>query len=122
MILFPYEKKRLYNWAKSKNVWERRISLLATFAFIKKNQYEEILKLSEYFLGDTHDLIHKASGWMLREVGKRNKQTLTYFLETFFQRMPRTMLRYALEKYSPEERKKYLGNSIRTKKDFLLDN
>ncbi len=108
MILFPHEKKRLYHWAKSKNVWERRISLLATFAFIKRNQYEEILKLSEYFLGDTHNLIHKASGWMLREVGKRDKQALTHFLENFSHTMPRTMLRYALEKYSPEEKKLYM--------------
>lgn len=109
MVLYPEEKKRLYHWAKSKNIWERRISLLATFAFIKRNQYEEIITLSETLLGDTHDLIHKASGWMLREVGKRDKQTLTHFLESFSHQMPRTMLRYALEKHSPEERRKYMA-------------
>lgn len=109
MVLRPREKKRLYHWVRSKNIWERRISLLATFAFIKRNQYEESRILAETLLEDKHDLIHKASGWMLREIGKRDGQILKSFLKSFSHKMPRTMLRYAIEKFSPEERKIYMA-------------
>ncbi|NCU41413.1 MAG: DNA alkylation repair protein [Candidatus Moranbacteria bacterium] len=109
MILCPKEKERLFHWVKSKNIWERRISLLATFAFIKRNQYKESMVLAEIFLEDKHDLIHKASGWMLREIGKRDRQVLKSFLESFSPKMPRTMLRYAIEKFSPEERRIFMA-------------
>ena len=72
----------LYKLTKSKNIWERRIAVLATFAFIRQNKFEETLKISEMLLNDKHDLIHKAVGWMLREVGKRSQKTLEKFLKT----------------------------------------
>ncbi len=90
-------------------LWERRIAILATFPLIRAVQFDEILRLSQQLLGDEHDLMHKAIGWMLREVGKRNKNTLTEFLENHVQQMPRTMLRYAIEKMPAVERKFWLS-------------
>ncbi len=100
----------LYKLAKSKNIWERRIAVLATYAFIKKNQFLEILKISEMLLNDKQDLIHKAVGWMLREVGKRSQKTLEKFLKTHYRKMPRTMLRYAIERLTSGKRRGYLKN------------
>jgi len=99
----------LYDLAKSKDLWEKRISILATFTFIAHHQFEDTLKISEILLNDKHDLIHKAVGWALREVGKRNLSEEEKFLNKYYKTMPRTMLRYAIEKFS-EEKKKYYMN------------
>lgn len=107
-FLLNKDKLILYKLAKSKNLWEKRISILATYAFIKNNQFNDTLKISQILLKDSHDLIHKAVGWMLREVGKRNQEIEEQFLKKHFQNMPRTMLRYAIEKFPEEKRKFYL--------------
>ncbi len=101
-------KDILYNIAKSKNLWERRISIVATFHFIRKHSFNETLKIAELLLDDDHDLIHKAVGWMLREVGKRNQEDEETFLKKHYKKMPRTMLRYAVERFSESKRKLYL--------------
>ena len=99
----------LYKLAKSKNLWERRIAIISTMYFIGKNQFTDSLRLARILLRDKQDLIHKAVGWMLREVGKRDKAILEKFLQTHIKAMPRTALRYAIEKFSPEERRRYLN-------------
>ncbi len=82
---------------------------MSTLAFIKKNNFEDAIKLSELLLRDTHDLIHKAVGWMLREVGKRDLKAEEDFLDRYYRVMPRTMLRYAIEKFDERRRRSYLG-------------
>jgi len=94
--------------AKSDILWERRIAIISTYAFIRKRNFGETLAISEILLKDKEDLIHKAVGWMLREIGKRNKNVLELFLSTRYKEMPRTMLRYAIEKFDKEEKKKLL--------------
>lgn len=106
--LFTRSRALLYRLARSKNLWERRIAIVATLYFIRKNDFKDTLKISEMLLQDEHDLIHKASGWMLREVGKRDEGVLCSFLERFAARMPRTMLRYSIERLSPAKRKRYM--------------
>ena len=104
------DKKRdvLYALADDNLLWNQRIAVVSTFAFIRENDFAEILALSEKFLTHKHDLMHKACGWMLREVGKRDELTLTDFLDKHAHQMPRTMLRYAIEKFSPEKRMYYM--------------
>lgn len=105
------ERKVLYQLAQSDNLWERRIAIIATFHFIRKHDFEETLKLAELLIHDPEDLIHKAVGWMLREVGKRNATREKAFLKKHYQRMPRTMLRYAIERFPEAERKHYLNGT-----------
>lgn len=106
--LYTRPRAILYKLAASKNLWERRIAIISTFAFIKKNDFTDTLKISEILFKDKEDLMHKAVGWMLREVGKMDRQTLDKFLRTHYQNMPRTALRYAIEHYPETERQKFL--------------
>lgn len=110
--LLDKQKDLLYKLAVSDNLWHRRISIISTFAFIKKNEFEDTLKISEILLNDKHDLIHKAVGWMLREIGKRNIFSEVSFLNKHYKKMPRTMLRYAIEKFEETTRQKYLKGEI----------
>ena len=106
------DKSVLDKMARSHSLWERRIAIMATFYFIKNNQFTATLKLSKQLLGDQEDLIHKAVGWMLREIGKRDLATEVAFLSRHYQAMPRTMLRYAIEKFSEAERQRYLNGEV----------
>ncbi len=106
--LLERDKSILYKLAKSDNLWERRISIISTYKFIKNNLFEDALKISEMLLDDDHDLIHKAVGWMLREVGKKDLKTEEKFLKKHFRKMPRTMLRYSIEKFDEPKRKYYM--------------
>jgi len=99
----------LYKLAKSSSMWERRISIISTFAFIAQNDLSDALKLSTILVNDKQDLLHKAVGWVLREVGKKDQSQLIKFLDTHGSTMPRTMLRYAIEKLSPDKRTYYLS-------------
>lgn len=107
-FLFNRDKDVLYRLAKSKNLWERRISIMATYYFIRQRQFDDTLKLAKILLGDDHDIIQKAVGWMLREVGNRHLPTEEQFLKKYYKKMPRTMLRYAIEKFPEKKRKEYL--------------
>ena len=108
--LIDKDKKLLYDFANSNNLWKKRISIVSTFEFLKNNKFEDTLNISEILLKDSHDLIHKAVGWMLREVGKRNQDLLESFLKKHSKEMPRTMLRYAIEKFDEEKRQYYMKN------------
>ncbi len=110
--LLDKDKSILFKLASSKNVWDRRIAVMSTFPFIKKGEFQTTLKLSEILLYDEHDLIQKAVGWMLREIGKVDLKAEEAFLKYYYKKMPRTMLRYAIEKFPEIKRKKYLNGKI----------
>jgi len=110
--LLKKDKSLLFKFALSKNLWERRIAVLSTYEFIRNNDFAVTLQLSEILLQDKHDLIHKAVGWMLREIGKIDLETEENFLKLRYKKMPRTMLRYAIEKFPEIKRKKYLQGKI----------
>lgn len=112
LLIVTDERSMLIQMAQSTNLWERRIAVLATWPMIKNQQFDELLTLAEILLTDTHDLIHKAVGWMLREAGKVELKVLEDFLEIHHKTMPRTMLRYAIEKLTPERRKYFMGVKI----------
>jgi 3-methyladenine DNA glycosylase AlkD len=110
--LWERAKRPLTDWAKSNNLWERRIAIVSTFHFIRKNEFAETLRIARILLRDEEDLIHKAVGWMLREVGKRDVAVLEEFLQKHYRRMPRTMLRYAIERFPEPKRQAYLKSEI----------
>jgi 3-methyladenine DNA glycosylase AlkD len=98
--------------ARSSDIWERRIAIISTFHFIKQNEFGPTLKIARLLLRDSHDLIHKAVGWMLREVGKRDRAAEDAFLKKHYREMPRTMLRYAFERHPEKVRKQYLAGTL----------
>jgi len=106
--LLNRSRKILFRLARSENLWHRRVAVLTTFHFIRQGDFIDALRLAERLQEDEHDLIHKAVGWMLREIGKRDVVTLRIFLNQHAAHMPRTMLRYAIEKLSEHERRRYL--------------
>jgi 3-methyladenine DNA glycosylase AlkD len=103
------QRRMLYDWAASDNIWQRRSAIIATAAFIRNQEYDDTLRLAKIFIKDEQDLIHKASGWMLRETGNQDRRVLEDFLDRHAAHMPRTMLRYAIEKLAPARRKHYLA-------------
>jgi 3-methyladenine DNA glycosylase AlkD len=109
-LLDKEDRSILYKLADSSDLWEQRISIISTWMFIKHLEFEDTLRISEKLLSHKHDLIHKAVGWMLREVGKKDKDVLITFLEKYSATMPRTALRYSIEHFAPKERQKYMSN------------
>lgn len=109
--LINMDKSLLYEYAHSSNLWERRIAIITTFHFIRQGKFEDTIKISEILLNDKDDLIHKAVGWMLREMGKREQQDLINFLNKHYKNMPRTMLRYSIERLPEQLRKGYLAKN-----------
>ena len=106
--LIDRDRSILYEMAKSDDLWKRRIAIMSTFAFIRQNDFGDTLRIAEMLLNDSHDLIHKAVGWMLREIGKRDQAIEEAFLKKHYRKMPRTMLRYAIERFDEQKRKNYL--------------
>ena len=109
---FERDRSLLYNFAKSGDLWKQRISVLTTHYFIKNNDFAETFSISELLLQHEHDLIHKAVGWMLREIGKINLEQEEKFLKKHYSQMPRTMLRYSIERFEEEKRQKYLKGLV----------
>lgn len=110
--LFKRNRAPIRKMVKSESLWERRISIISTFYFIRQYDFRDTLKFAKRLLKDKHDLIHKATGWMMREVGKRDQRVEEQFLKQHYKKMPRTMLRYAIEKFPETTRKKYLQGKI----------
>lgn len=110
--LFERDRKPLYKLAKSKTLWERRIAIIATFYFIRRNQFDGTLAIADLLLNDKEALMHKAVGWMLREVGKRDLKTEEDFLLSRYKKMPRTLLRYAIERFPEPKRLAYLLSTL----------
>ena len=111
--LWERDKTPIYTLAGSESLWERRISIMSTYHYIKKNEFRDALRISKILLKDKEDLIHKAVGWMLREIGKKDLPKEEAFLKTHYQKMPRTMLRYAIEKFPEKKRQGYLKGTVK---------
>ena len=110
--LFDRDRSVLYELASTGHLWKQRVAVLATFYFIKQGDFSDTLRIAEMLLGHPHDLIHKAAGWMLREIGNRDRETEEAFLKKHYRTMPRTMLRYAIEKFGSKERERYLAGAV----------
>ncbi len=106
------DRSQLYRFALSESLWERRIAIVSTFHFIRAGDFGDTLAIAEKLMGDKEDLIHKATGWMLREVGKRKVEVLEGFLSEYYRSMPRTMLRYAIEKLPEPRRQAWLKGRV----------
>ena len=106
------DKSLLYRLVYAYNLWERKISIISTFYFIRQNEFDDTLKIAEILLNDKEDFIQKAVGWMLREVGKREIEIEEEFLQEHYIKMPRTMLHYAIEKFPETRRKMYLRGEV----------
>lgn len=106
------DRSLLYEWARSSHIWKQRIAIVTCMHFIRRGDFTDCLAIADILLRHPHDLIQKAVGWLLRETGKKDEKTLTGFLRTRYRLMPRTMLRYAIERFPEETRKDYLRNSI----------
>ena len=119
-FLFERDRKVLVRWAKSPNLWTRRIAIMSTFYFIRQCDFDDTLKLAGLLVKDPEDLMHKAVGWMLREVGNRDRKSEMAFLDQHAATMPRTMLRYAIEKFPERVRKKYSSKRAGTARSTLL--
>ena len=104
----PQERERIYSLADSESLWEKRIAVVSTFTFIRNREYDDTYALAVKLMSHPHDLMHKAIGWMLREAGKRDQPRLEAFLDEYATSMPRTMLRYSIEKFPEELRRHYL--------------
>ena len=111
-LLDKKDRSVIYQLAETKDLWRERVAIISTFAFIRNMDFTDTLNLAEKFISHKHDLIHKAIGWMLRETGNRNRLTEEIFLKKCYKQMPRTMLRYAIEKFPEELRQKYLKSEI----------
>jgi 3-methyladenine DNA glycosylase AlkD len=109
-FLLDKDRQILYDLAETGHLWSERVAVVSTFEFIRNEQFTDIFRLSERFLTHPHDLMHKACGWMLREVGKRDELALEEFLDEHLPKMPRTMLRYAIERMEEKKRLEYLSN------------
>lgn len=107
-FLLDKDRSVLYELAKSESLWDRRIAIVSTFAFIDRNDFSDTLNLAEILVSDKHDLIHKAVGWALREIGKKDQAAEEFFLKKHYKTMPRTMLRYAIERFEPVKRAFYM--------------
>lgn len=107
-LLNHTDRSTLYRLAEGPLLWEQRIAMVSTYTFIYNRQFDDAIRLAKHFMTHQHDLMHKAVGWMLREIGKRERPVLSAFLEEYASRLPRTALRYAIEHYPEEERKRYL--------------
>jgi 3-methyladenine DNA glycosylase AlkD len=110
--LLDKDRSILYTLCRTDHLWSQRVSIISTFFFIRHGEFDDTFRITEQLLSHKHDLIHKATGWMLREVGKRDKKVEVNFLKKHYRIMPRTMLRYAIEKFGPEERERYLKGLV----------
>lgn len=106
--LLHRDRQLLYRWSRSTSLWEQRMAIVATMWFVRNGQYDDTIALAQELCYHHHDLIHKAVGWLLREVGKRDETRLTNFLDTHYPTLPRTLLRYAIERLTPEQRRHYM--------------
>ena len=110
--LFDKDKQLLYDWAKENHLWKQRIAMISCMYFVKQGEFKDALAIADFLQYHPHDLIHKAVGWILREIGKKNEQVLVDYLTSRYKEMPRTMLRYAIERFEERKRKAFLYSKV----------